>query len=182
MSDPMMKDLPKALLTHYQWVYETSMKALPMSNHRLSVDLFGWQDRGEVGHLGVLITPWFISLLVQPQAGLLGDSAKVGQVVTLTFPSGQYEFLINHQPSLGYYLTCALVSETRPIESQEVALLLAQQMLAYLFEPMQAVKPKPAARSNLEQKIQQAEDQLDKPVSRRALFGLRDAPAPHQQG
>lgn len=176
-----MTDFAQDVLIHYRRVYDDTMKEMPVSNHRLLVEWVEWQEMAGIGAFGVLITPWFISLVVQPQEDLLSDSAKIGQVVTLTFPSGQYEFLVNYQQALGYYLTCALVSATLLIESHEVAVSLAQQMLTYLFEPTVAEKPKPAPRSELEQTLQVVEDRLDKPVSRRALFGLRDSSANSQR-
>ncbi len=166
---------PEKLKQYYQGVYDSTMKDIPICNHHLSIDVLHWQTYGESGQLGVLITPWFISLVMQPAENVLTDDLKIGHVVEQSFPSGKYEFLVNYQEALGFYLTCALISETKLIVSHEVACALAQEMLVYLFEQKQVEKLQPVARSALEQTISNAENQLDKPMSRRALVGLRSA-------
>jgi [NiFe] hydrogenase assembly HybE family chaperone len=157
---------------HYQQIYDHTMKDLPICNHRLQIALLDWRALPDIGFLGVMITPWFISLVVQPTQIDAFAHIRAGQTIELSFPSGQYEFMVNHQP-FGDYGTCALLSETTNIESHEVACQLAEQMLTYLFEPCEVeAKPEPAPRSVAEAQIQAFNHTLEQPVSRRALFGL----------
>ncbi|WP_319380713.1 [NiFe]-hydrogenase assembly chaperone HybE [Thiomicrorhabdus sp.] len=44
--------------------------------------------------------------------------AGLGETVLVKFPSGDYEFIVNHEAELGYFYTCSLVSDTHVFENQ----------------------------------------------------------------
>jgi len=56
------------LVTRYQAIYRERMRDLPIVNSRLAVEAVGfeqWEDKD----LGILITPWFMNLVLFPGVG-----------------------------------------------------------------------------------------------------------------
>ena len=58
------------LVAHYEAIYAERMRDLPIVNPRLAVEAVGfeqWEDQD----LGVLITPWFMNLVLLPDSARL---------------------------------------------------------------------------------------------------------------
>ncbi|MEH6471437.1 MAG: [NiFe]-hydrogenase assembly chaperone HybE [Halopseudomonas sp.] len=97
----------------YQQILDESMQGLPVVNAALKVeaiDFIEWE-----GHwLGVLLTPWFMNLLVIPKQGSPWPEMKTGKgkghEVVLTFPQGDYKFNPRDDEGFGSYLCCSLAS------------------------------------------------------------------------
>lgn len=95
----------------YQQILDQQMRGLPVVNPALNVeaiDFIEWE-----GHwLGILLTPWFMNLLVIPKLGSPWPemrSAK-GNEVKLRFPQGDYTFKPRDDEGFGPYLCCSLAS------------------------------------------------------------------------
>jgi [NiFe] hydrogenase assembly HybE family chaperone len=99
------------------------------------------------GHwLGVLITPWAMSLMLLPGAAEGWEPPGDNQKKVIAFPSGNYAFLVGVEEGLGEYQSCSLISPLAHIPDQETARLTAEAILfALLQEP---TKP-PAAEAKL---------------------------------
>ena len=134
------------LETHLNGVYERSMSDLPIVNHKLAVDIVDFSQLKPGRYLGIVVTPWFINMsfkLVDDNGDDLHDSIfnqKIGETVQLKFPAGQYEFIVNHQPDLGYYYSCALISDMHTLSTQEDAMALAQECKRLLFDEKMSEK------------------------------------------
>lgn len=79
----------KRVFTHIQ---QERMQGVPVLNEMLQVEAVGFTSwRGHC--LGVLITPWFMNLMLLPNEGDEWKHLPVGKKVTHLFPSGPYEFI-----------------------------------------------------------------------------------------
>ena len=94
------------LVDQFRLVYRERMRDLPIVNSRLDVEAVGF-DRWEGQDLGVLITPWFMNLVLLPEDGDLGEQAQ-GDLVACRFPSGVCEMTVCHDGSLGTNLAAVL--------------------------------------------------------------------------
>jgi [NiFe] hydrogenase assembly HybE family chaperone len=100
-------------------IWQTRMAGLPILNPALrveAVNFLPWDN----GWLGVMVTPWFMSLLWVPsdQEATLG---KIGDKVMQYLPAGDYEFVVAHEEGIGDYLSCSLCSPMSPFADQESA-------------------------------------------------------------
>lgn len=114
----------------YQQILEDSMQGLPVVNAALNVeaiDFIEWQ-----GHwLGILLTPWFMNLLVIPKLGSPWpemNSAK-GNEIKLAFPQGDYTFKPRDDEGFGPYLCCSLASPVHEWKSHPEARNTARDVL-----------------------------------------------------
>ena len=92
-------------------IHQHQMQGIPVVNPALKVEAieFGeWE-----GHwLGVLITPWFMNLLLLPKLGSAWPELKHGKgnELVLSFPQGSYKFSAREEDQIGSYLSCSLAS------------------------------------------------------------------------
>ena len=119
------------LVARYQAIYEERMRDLPIVNHRLAVEAVGfeqWEDKD----LGVLITPWFMNLVLLPDSSRLADLPQ-GERVDCRFPSGRCELTVYHDEELGSYLAAVLFRTVADFPDQDVARAVAEEALAQIL-------------------------------------------------
>lgn len=154
-----MEHRVSALVNFYRLVQAERMQGVPILNPALSVEAVGfeWRDEGQTVAEGVLITPWFMSLVRLP-AAVEGHGGRVARKSVHEFGNERFEFIGAYDPALGYHETCALFSPMGGFQSQEQARETAHAALGLL-------RPAPAPA-------------VAEPVpSRRAFFtGRRSAP------
>ena len=122
------------LVDRFCLIYEERMRDLPIVNPSLRVEAVGF-DRWEDRDLGVLITPWFINLVLLPDSGDFGDREQ-GDLIACEFPSGVCELTICHDEALGTYLAAVLFRTVVDFPDQDVARAIAEEALAnILSEP-----------------------------------------------
>ena len=80
----------------------------------------------------MLITPWFINLVLLPDADELGDRLQ-GDLVDCEFPSGNCELTICHDEKLGTYLAAVLFRTVIDFPDQETARAIAEDALANIL-------------------------------------------------
>ena len=118
----------------YRGIGEKKMKDLPIFNARLrveAVDFRDWQGR----MIGVMISPWFMNLVLLPDSGRLTDLPQ-GDRVECRFPSGPCELTVYHDEDLGSYLAAVLFRTVADFPDQDVARAVAEEALAnVLAEP-----------------------------------------------
>ncbi len=135
------------LVAHYETIYETRMQDLPIVNRRLAVEAVGfeqWQDQD----LGVLITPWFMNLVLLPDSARLADLAQ-GDRVDCKFPSGSCELTVYHDEQLGSYLAAVLFRTVADFPDQAVARAVAEEALAQILTEPPAKEPRQLSRRGL---------------------------------
>lgn len=180
-----IQDWQASLQTHLEGVYEKSMSDLPIVNHKLEVDIVDFSQLKPGRYLGVVVTPWFINMsfkLVDENGEDLHKTIftqRIGETVQLKFPAGQYEFIVNHQPDLGYYYSCALISDMHSLATQEDAMALAMECKRLLFDEAMSAPPveQPLTPRNVdanEQNAQQATEQVSSEQSAQASVSTDD--------
>lgn len=120
----------------YIEIEETRMEGVPILNAALSVAAFGfetWQDY----HLGVLLTPWFMNLILVPQDqdAFLPTAPSVGEKIQIALPAGHVEFIVGYEEGFGHSLSCSLFSPVFEFEDQAAAVETAEAALAEVLKP-----------------------------------------------
>jgi len=114
-------------------VYEQRMQGLPFVNVALTVEAVDFRPWN--GHwLGVLITPWFMNLVLLPNDQAAWPALRVGEKCVQRFPAGVFEFIAGREDTLGEYLTCSLFSPMFEFADHETARLTAAAARAALFD------------------------------------------------
>ena len=121
------------------YAYTEAAKRMPhdLVNPNLEVEAVGfapWQ-----GHwLGVVVTPWFMNVVLLPRTQSRWQSLRPGDKRKLSFPAGIYEFIAASDPGVGEYQSCSLFSPMQQFESHEAARLVAQLARQALLDPANA--------------------------------------------
>jgi [NiFe] hydrogenase assembly HybE family chaperone len=140
-----------ALVAHFEQVRTERMQGIPLLNPLLMVEAVGfcWASTPTDANAavepvaeGVLVTPWFMSL-VRLQARWQPHGNQVGRKFVRDFGSERFDFIGAHDPAVGYHETCALFSPMQGFDSQARAVETAREALA-LTRP-QPVAPAPVA-------------------------------------
>ncbi|WP_305987542.1 [NiFe]-hydrogenase assembly chaperone HybE [Roseibium sp. MMSF_3544] len=120
----------------FRTIRETRMDGVPILNDALDVRLVNPQ-RWENNWLAILITPWFMNLLLLPDAD---DEQPVatGTKRLFRFPAGPFEFIRGDEPEIGTYWMCSLFSPVLEFADQETAEACADAALQSLFEAEEA--------------------------------------------
>ncbi len=126
--------LPKArqLEENFLRIQQDRMHGLPFLNPALAVQAVGFhQYEGNV--LGVLITPWFMNLMLLPEIDGW-EGLRVGEKILHCFPSGQYEFTVGEENGFGQYQICSLFSPMADFADQASAVATAEAVLVALMD------------------------------------------------
>jgi [NiFe] hydrogenase assembly HybE family chaperone len=122
------------LVARYEAIFEERMRDLPIVNPVLAVEAVGF-DQWDEQDLGVLITPWFMNLVLLPDSKRLADLPQ-GEQVECDFPSGPCELTVYHDEELGSYLAAVLFRTVADFPNQDIARAVAEEALAnILTEP-----------------------------------------------
>lgn len=109
------------------------MQELPFYNPHLEVEVHDWQFLDEVGHLGILITPWCFKLLVFPQTAT--DLPAFGEDFNLSLPSGDYQLQAACHDLLGGYAAASLSSNMLDFANQSQVREMAVAVMQLLLQP-----------------------------------------------
>lgn len=134
----------QALVAHFERVQAERMQGIPLLNAALQVEAVGFEwgaDTEEPVAEGVLITPWFMSLVRLP-AQALPHGGQVGRSFVREFGSERFDFIGAHDPAVGYHETCALFSPMGGFGTQALARETAREALA-LTRPAPPAVPAP---------------------------------------
>lgn len=124
-----------ALVATFADIATTRMRGLPLCNPGLAVEACGFR-RDPNGHWsGVMLTPWSINLLCLPGQAEGWPETPAGGTCHWRYPSGDYEFIVAEEASLGSYHLCSLFSPALEFESQDAALMTALAAAEALFRP-----------------------------------------------
>lgn len=115
-------------------IHATRMQGLPFLNPALRVEAVGFHQR-DGRWLGVLITPWFMNLMLMPDRPGDWHHVRYGETVSYPFPSGVFEFIHAREPELGDYQICSLFSPVFEFADQDGARATALAVLTALFDP-----------------------------------------------
>lgn len=145
----------------YVRIQHERMADVPILNPSLAVqavDFQRWQ-----GHwLGVLVTPWCMSLLLLPGGTGHWASTSGNQRRFVKFPAGDFAFLGGEEAELGEYQSCSLFSPMGQFACHDDAVQTARAALGGLLTPSPA--PETPAPTRCAQKPS---------LSRRGFLALR---------
>ncbi|WP_372885501.1 [NiFe]-hydrogenase assembly chaperone HybE [Shimia sp.] len=116
----------------YREIQSSRMEGVPILNPALTVAAFGFEPFEDY-HLGVLLTPWFMNLMLVPQQQehFAETAPKVGDKLQIALPAGRVEFITGYEAGFGHSLSCSLFSPVFEFEDQDAA---AETALAALAE------------------------------------------------
>lgn len=117
----------------FREIRDRAMADVPILNHALDVAAVGFTDWAGY-RLGVLVTPWFMSLVLFPGRNPAWPGLAVGGSRSFRFPAGGLDFLLGEQEALGRYLACSLFSPVLEFEDQAAAVATAEAVMTALFE------------------------------------------------
>jgi [NiFe] hydrogenase assembly HybE family chaperone len=155
MSDA--RGMVERLETAFRAVEACRMADVPILNRSLCCEAVGlrlWQDHW----CGVLVTPWFMNLMLLPAAES-SETWPMGQTVRRDLPGGTFAFIAGEEAGLGPYLACSLFSPMFEFPDQQTAVATADAALTEIMAEAVTAVPPPEA------------------LSRRKLFSLASAPA-----
>ena len=179
--DVLLRPDPSAALVHSFRLVAKRMRGLTIVNPALDVEAIAfapWE-----GHwLGVLVTPWFMNLILAPRDEAAWTRVKPGKSRTYHFPAGAYDFIGACDDVAGEYQMCSLFSPLLHFDDQETARLVAGLAREALFDadnaehaepPVGNLSPVPASASPETRPLAKLEAQLNAPQSKRDFLRAR---------
>jgi [NiFe] hydrogenase assembly HybE family chaperone len=125
--------LSVGLETAFTRIQRERMTGMPVLNPALEVQAVGFRV-WENCCLGVLITPWFMNLMLLPLDGDVWEELPSGTKINRSFPSGTYEFMLGEEEVIGRYQMCSLFSPVFEFQNQEAAVVTAEAVLEGLMD------------------------------------------------
>jgi [NiFe] hydrogenase assembly HybE family chaperone len=114
-------------------VYLHRMQDVPLCNHALGVEAVGFR-RTDDGWLGVLVTPWFMNLMLLPARGEHWTHMLLGAKRWHRFASGDYELFGSEEEGMGEYHYFSLFSPMAGFSSQDEAVSVAEAALTLVID------------------------------------------------
>ena len=125
-----MSERVAALVAEFRRIERDRMQGLPFLNANLEVEAVGFEETDE-HEIGVLVSPWFINLVLLPGSDEWDDAAQ-GDVAEWTFPSGKIDFTVCQDETLGTYLTAVLFRAVVDFPDQATARAVAAEVIETL--------------------------------------------------
>ena len=141
--DAEVLELSARLEAYFQEVYLRAMADAPICNEALAVASIGFRPwRGHA--LGVVVTPWFMNIVLVPLQGSLPILAAPGATQSVSLPCGKVDFLVADLDGFGRLLMCSLFSPMQDFVDHDAALATAQAAVAALMDEASLVQaPEP---------------------------------------
>ena len=119
----------------FSGIQETRMNDVPILNPAIGVEAVGFRKwNGQ--YLGILITPWFINLMLLPGGEERAEewqSLGLGASVSHILPAGRFNFIVGEEEAMGRFQMCSLFSPVLEFEDQEAARITASSALQALM-------------------------------------------------
>src|SRR5215471_12945526 len=80
-----------ALIERFRQI-DAQMRDLPIYNDKVAIEAIGFRSFGDAALLGVMLTPWFMNVIVLPIEPTPMDMTEVGRTISVELPSGQRIF------------------------------------------------------------------------------------------
>lgn len=170
-----LSEVTSRLEADFREIWHSKMRDVPMVNKLLSVEAIGF-ELIDGRPLGVLISPWFMNLVMLPSEDEDWSNLDPGAKELIGFPSGDYEFIHNTRDLIGGYKACSLFSPMGEFKSQTQAQDVARAVMVALFDAENQAETDRAAdiRAAREAELAPPEDQdipiLTEDPSRRTII------------
>ncbi|WP_163576890.1 [NiFe]-hydrogenase assembly chaperone HybE [Halomonas faecis] len=132
------EDPSRQLESVFEAIYWQRMQGVDLINPLLPIKASGFR-LWEGSWVGTLLTPWFLNLMVLPADSGCWEGLACGERRGLRFPAGEFPFAGGHEPGIGDYLFCSLMSPVGDLTDPLAAVELAEEVMTLLMTP-----PEPA--------------------------------------
>jgi [NiFe] hydrogenase assembly HybE family chaperone len=129
-----MENRVSTLVSRFKQIGEEHIRGLPIYHRPLQVEAVDFQPWAQ-GWIGVLITPWFMNVMLLPRDKDQWQRLAVGQKNTQNLPSGDQEFVVGDDTEVGCYLFRSLASPMLRFKSQNDARQEAHAAIQRLMAP-----------------------------------------------
>lgn len=124
----------------FQRIQRERMAEVPILHPALAVEAVGFQ-RWQGQWLGMLVTPWCMSVLLLPGQAAGWQSVAGNKRRFVRLPAGDFAFLGSREEGLGEFQTCSLFSPMQRFAGQSEAVATARASLVALLQPLAAPAP-----------------------------------------
>lgn len=124
--------LIEGLEVQFRHIQRERMQGLAQLNPNLHVEAVGFRQWNGFC-LGVLITPWFMNLMLLPPEGDSWKELRIGHKQHHQMPSGPYEFILGEEEGIGRYQMCSLFSSVFEFADQATAVATAEAAMDALM-------------------------------------------------
>ena len=135
------------LETHFEHVQQRHMQGLAILNPRLAVEVVGVREL-DTHQVCVLITPWFMNLVIRSTTDHWGDSEQ-GDLVSIDLPGETLDFTVSDVDGIGRILTAVLFRSMVDFPDQKTAREIAAEIMQRLFVCPQSTERKRLSRRSL---------------------------------
>jgi [NiFe] hydrogenase assembly HybE family chaperone len=191
------RDKADRVVSCFQTIYQQRMADIPVINEKIEVSAVGFQH-WQNSILGILITPWFMNLILLPGESENWDEYELLSKQSYSFPSGRYTFITGYEEAIGKFQMCSLFSpmfefadNNSAVETAEIAIreLLNKENIEQIDEEANTIESiwngedansdnslSEAAESLTESEKEELleapslAEKLQQPISRRELF------------
>ncbi len=111
------------------------MRDLPIYNAKVAIEAIGFQPFGESALIGVVLTPWFMNLVLLPLAPEPMRMGDIGRPVEVPLPVGKRTFVIGGNDVIGLYRAHSLHSPVLTFTLPGQAQAEARRQVALLTKP-----------------------------------------------
>jgi [NiFe] hydrogenase assembly HybE family chaperone len=169
MNSKNMQEIKQTLETVYRHIEQKRMRDVPVCNPSLRVEAVGFREWRDF-YLGVMITPWFMNLMLLPVRHDEDGDLQEGSKQVHVFPSGHYEFINGKEEGVGSFQVCSLFSPMQEFKDQQSAVDTANIVLDELMETSHQDTVSMTTKTvsaELQNKNQNPSAHRQKPISRR---------------
>lgn len=166
MTEPVLPDPAPRLVAAYRAIAQR-LQGLNFVNPAIDVEAVGFAPWGS-HWLGVMVTPWFINLMLLPREQAGWTSLPRGEKQRYHFPAGDYDFISSHDETVGEYQMCSLLSPVLHIADHATAREIAMLAREALLDPASAAEPEAAGDGQPPPgPLARAKEQAHAPMSKR---------------
>ncbi len=171
--EALIRERTQALEADFTEIWNAKMRDVPMVNPVLHVKAIGFRQLADGRLLGVLLSPWFMNLVLLPSDDEDWSDLTPGTKEVFDFPSGAYEFTHNTREMVGGYKACSLFSMMGEFKTQAQAVDVARAIMTALYDPENQAETDRAAdiRAKREAELAPPPDLEAEPTRRAVLTG-----------
>jgi [NiFe] hydrogenase assembly HybE family chaperone len=123
-----------ALLDCFRGV-DAAMRGLPLYNAKVAIEAIGFHTFGDQALLGIMLTPWFMNLILLPLKPVPMELAAIGKSEAIELPAGKRTFVVGGAETIGLYKAYSLYSPVLNFTLPGQAQAEARRMLGLLMTP-----------------------------------------------
>jgi [NiFe] hydrogenase assembly HybE family chaperone len=169
MTDNTLLPDPSTRLNAAYRTIATRMDGLNFVNPAIEVEAVGFAP-WESHWLGVMVTPWFINLMLLPREPSGWTSLPQGKTLRYHFPAGDYDFISSLDETVGEYQMCSLISPVLDLADHVTAREVAELARAALLDPANAPVETAADGEPTPGPIARMKEQAHAPMSKREFL------------